>query len=169
MCKNTALTATEILELYVLRWVWVIEVCFKEAKQHLGLLKEKSNHNAAYIASIYLPAIWFCLLVMAKQTQEYESITQICPSLCCNRANISFAAKLWHIFRAIITWLGLWMKWNQYCALWLVGYWKPLKPTYNTVFCKPSTLIPRHYGLSSYKSVLYGYNCGSIELRNFSY
>ncbi|TAN52168.1 MAG: hypothetical protein EPN21_04725 [Methylococcaceae bacterium] len=31
-----------LLELYALRWA--IEVYFKEAKQHLGLLKEQSNH-----------------------------------------------------------------------------------------------------------------------------
>jgi len=31
---------------------WAIEVYFKEAKQHLGFLKEQSNHYAAYLASI---------------------------------------------------------------------------------------------------------------------
>jgi SRSO17 transposase len=44
-----------ILELYALRWA--IEVYFKEAKQHLGFLKEQSNHYAAYVASIHLAAI----------------------------------------------------------------------------------------------------------------
>jgi SRSO17 transposase len=101
LCTDTALTATEILELYAMRWA--IEVYFKEAKQHLGLLKEQSNHYAAYIASIHLTAIRFCLLVMAKQTQGCENITQIRQSLCSNSANISFAAKLWQVFRAIIT------------------------------------------------------------------
>ena len=101
LCTDTALTATEILELYAMRWA--IEVYFKEAKQHLGLLKEQSNHYAAYIASIHLTAIRFCLLVMGKQTQGCENITQIRQSLCSNSANISFAAKLWQVFRAIIT------------------------------------------------------------------
>ena len=101
LCTDTGLTATEILELYAMRWA--IEVYFKEAKQHLGLLKEQSNHYAAYIASIHLTAIRFCLLVIAKQTQGGENITQIRQSLCSNSANISFAAKLWHVFRAIIT------------------------------------------------------------------
>ena len=27
---------------------WAIEVYFKEVKQHLGFLKEQSNHYAAY-------------------------------------------------------------------------------------------------------------------------
>jgi SRSO17 transposase len=101
LCTDTALTATEILELYSMRWA--IEVYFKEAKQHLGLLKEQSNHYAAYIASIHLTAIRFCLLVMAKQSQGCENITQIRQSLCRNSANISYAAKLWQVFRAIIT------------------------------------------------------------------
>jgi hypothetical protein len=53
---------------------WAIEVYFKEAKQHLGFLKEQSNHYAAYIASIHLTAIRFCLLVIAKQTQGADSV-----------------------------------------------------------------------------------------------
>ncbi len=95
------LSATEILEIYAMRWA--IEVYFKEAKQHLGLLKEQSNHYATYIASIHLTAIRFCLLVMAKQMQGCENITEIRQSLCTNTANISFSAKLWQVFRAIIT------------------------------------------------------------------
>ena len=101
LCADRGLSATDILELYAMRWA--IEVYFKEAKQHLGLLKEQSNHYAAYIASIHLTAIRFCLLVMAKQRQGYANITEIRQSLCSNTANISFAAKLWQVFRAIIT------------------------------------------------------------------
>ncbi len=37
LCTDTALSATDILQLYAMRWA--IEVYFKEAKQHLGLLK----------------------------------------------------------------------------------------------------------------------------------
>ena len=101
LCTDRGLSATGILELYAMRWA--IEVYFKEAKQHLGLLKEQSNHYAAYIASIHLAAIRFCLLVIAKQTQGCENITQIRQSLCNNTSDISFAAKLWQVFRAIIT------------------------------------------------------------------
>ena len=74
LTTDTALSPAEILELYSLRWA--IEVYFKEAKQHLGFLKEQSNHYAAYIASIHLTAIRFCLLVIAKQTQGLGSIAQ---------------------------------------------------------------------------------------------
>ncbi len=101
LCTDLSMSATDILQLYALRWA--IEVYFKEAKQHLGLLKEQSNHYAAYIASIHLSAIRFCLLVMAKQTQEAGSVVQIRHELCGNSQNISFSRQLWPVFRAIIT------------------------------------------------------------------
>lgn len=101
LTTDTAASETEILELYSMRWA--IEVYFKEAKQHLGFLKEQSNHYAAYIASIHLTAIRFCLLVIAKQTQGAESIARVRQTMCSNCADISFAGKLWQIFRAVIT------------------------------------------------------------------
>ena len=101
LCTDTAITATDILERYAMRWA--IEVYFKEAKQHLGFLKEQSNHYAAYIASIHLAAIRFCLLVIAKQTQGASGIAAMRQGLCDNSTDISFAAKLWQVFRAVIT------------------------------------------------------------------
>jgi SRSO17 transposase len=100
LTTDTALSPAEILGLYALRWA--IEVYFKEAKQHLGFLKEQSNHYAAYIASIHLTAIRFCLLVIAKQTQGFGSIAQARQTLCSNSTDISFADKLWQVFRAVI-------------------------------------------------------------------
>lgn len=101
LCSDIALTAANIVELYAMRWA--IEVYFKEAKQHLGFLKEQSNHYAAYIASIHLAAIRFCLLVIAKQMQSASGIAPMRQELCSNSTDISFAAKLWQVFRAIIT------------------------------------------------------------------
>jgi SRSO17 transposase len=101
LTTDTALSGTEILELYSMRWA--IEVYFKEAKQHLGFLKEQSNHYAAYIASIHLTAIRFCLLVVAKQTQGADSISGVRQAMCSNSADISFACKLWQVFHAVIT------------------------------------------------------------------
>ena len=98
---DTNLSSAEMLELYALRWA--IEVYFKEAKQHLGFLKEQSNHYAAYIASIHLTAITFCLLVIAKQTQGAASIALMRQTLCNNSTDISKACKLWQVFRAVIT------------------------------------------------------------------
>jgi SRSO17 transposase len=101
LTTDTTLLPTEMLELYALRWA--IEVYFKEAKQHLGLLKEQSNHYAAYIASIHLTAIRFCLLAIAKQTQGFGNIAQARQALCSNSTDISFAGKLWQVFRAVMT------------------------------------------------------------------
>jgi SRSO17 transposase len=100
LTTDTALTPDRILKIYSLRWA--IEVYFKEAKQHLGFLKEQSNHYAAYIASIHLTAIRFCLLVIAKQTQGAANLAQVRQALCNNSADISFAGKLWQLFRAVI-------------------------------------------------------------------
>ena len=101
LTTDRALSPDAILETYSLRWS--VEVYFKEAKQHLGLLKEQSNHYAAYVASIHLTAIRFCLLVMAKQMQGAANISTVRQSLCSNSADISFAGKLWQAFRAVIT------------------------------------------------------------------
>ncbi len=101
LTTDTALSPDAILETYSLRRS--VEVCFKEAKQHLGLLKEQSNHYAAYVASIHLTAIRFCLLVIAKQMQGAVNISTVRQSLCSNSADISFAGKLWQVFRAVIT------------------------------------------------------------------
>jgi SRSO17 transposase len=89
-----------ILELYARRWA--IEVYFKEAKQHLGFLKEQSNHYAAYVASIHLTAIRFCLLVIAKTTLQASGVADSRQQLSANTLQISFAAPLWSVFRAVI-------------------------------------------------------------------
>ncbi|WP_419586702.1 hypothetical protein, partial [Thiolapillus sp.] len=62
-----------------------------------------SNHYAAYVASIHLAAIRFCLLVIGKQMQGASTIAQMRQELCSNSTDISFAAKLWQVFRAVIS------------------------------------------------------------------
>jgi SRSO17 transposase len=101
LCTDTALTATQILELYAMRWA--IEVYFKEAKQQLGFLKEQSNRYAAYVASIHLTAMRFCLLVIAKQVHGAASVAGMRQQLRANSADIHYAAKLWHVFRAVLS------------------------------------------------------------------
>jgi len=71
-----------------------VEVYCKEAKQHLGFLKQQSNHYAAYIASIHLTAIRFCLLVIAKITQQVSGIADIRHTISANAHQISFSAPL---------------------------------------------------------------------------
>jgi len=125
ICTDTSLDAAQILEIYALRWA--IEVYFKEAKQHLGFLKEQSRHYAAYVASIHLTAIRFCLLVIAKQDSELSisgmrstissnltdisfagrhselSISGMRSTISSNLTDISFAGRLWQVFKLIIS------------------------------------------------------------------
>ncbi len=96
LTTEMALSPDAILETYSLRWS--VEVYFKEAKQHLGLLKEQSNHYAAYVASIHLTAIRFCLLVMAKQMQGAANISTVRQSLCSNSADITLPANCGKFF-----------------------------------------------------------------------
>jgi hypothetical protein len=100
LTTDPSLEPQRILELYALRWA--VEVYFKEAKQHLGFLKEQSNHYAAYVASIHLTAIRFCLLVIAKITHQARGIADIRHKISANAHQISFGAQLWQVFRAII-------------------------------------------------------------------
>jgi SRSO17 transposase len=100
LSTDPSLAPQRILELYALRWA--VEVYFKEAKQHLGFLKEQSNHYAAYVASIHLTAIRFCLLVIAKITHQASGIADIRKKISANAHQISFGVQLWQVFRAII-------------------------------------------------------------------
>jgi hypothetical protein len=52
----TVLASSKVLEIYALRWA--VEVYFKEAKQHLGFLKEQSIHYADWSDSVGHPE--FC-------------------------------------------------------------------------------------------------------------
>ena len=77
---------------------WAIEVYFKEAKQYLGFFKEQSNHYAAYIASIHLTAIRFCILVISKSRHQANGIADVRQQLTANATSIDYAARLWQVF-----------------------------------------------------------------------
>ena len=100
LSTDISLEASKILEIYALRWA--VEVYFKEAKQNLGFLKEQSNHYAAYIASIHLAAIRFCLLIIAKQDSG-TGLPEVRRLLSNNLTDINFAARLWQVFKAVIS------------------------------------------------------------------
>lgn len=100
LTTDTGLAPQRILELYAMRWA--IEVYFKEAKQHLGFLKEQSNHYAGYIASIHLTAMRFCMLVIAKSRQQPNGVADMRNQLTANIMAIDYATRLWHVFRAVI-------------------------------------------------------------------
>jgi hypothetical protein len=54
-----------------------VEVYFKEAKQKLGFLKEQSRHYSAYIASIYLTGLMFCLLFFTKKEEGSARLNEV--------------------------------------------------------------------------------------------
>jgi hypothetical protein len=90
----------KILEVYALRWG--IEVYFKEAKQKLGFLKEQSRHYSAYIASIHLTGLRFCLLLFAKQEQGAARLSDVRNDFEESLSCLNFASKLWGLFKALI-------------------------------------------------------------------
>ncbi|KAA0448388.1 MAG: transposase [Candidatus Thioglobus sp.] len=101
LSTNTLLADEKILEIYALRWG--IEVYFKEAKQHLGFLSEQSRHYGAYIASIHLTGLRFCLLLHAKQSNDNEKVSVTRNLLSESLNNLDFACKLWGLFKALIS------------------------------------------------------------------
>ena len=101
LTTDVGLSPQRILELYAMRWA--IEVYFKEAKQHLGFLKEQARHYASYIASIHLTAIRFCLLSIAKDQHNAADIASIRQRITTNATNIDYASRLWQFFRALIS------------------------------------------------------------------
>lgn len=101
LTTDVSLSPQRILELYAMRWA--IEVYFKEAKQHLGFLKEQARHYASYIASIHLTAIRFCMLSIAKHQHNAGDIAGMRQRITANVSNIDYAARLWQFFRALIS------------------------------------------------------------------
>lgn len=100
LTTDISLAPQRLLELYALRWA--IEVYFKEAKQYLGFLQEQSNHYAAYLASIHLTAMRFCMLVLAKSSGQASGISDARNQLIANATSIDYATRLWQVFHAVI-------------------------------------------------------------------
>ena len=101
LTTDTEMLPERILELYAMRWA--IEVYFKEAKQHLGFLKEQSTHYAAYVASVHLTAMRFCLLVIAQAQHPVDKICDMRQLLSANLTLITSAVQMWQVFRLVIS------------------------------------------------------------------
>ena len=89
------------LEVYALRWG--IEVYFKEAKQHLGFLVEQTRTFTSHTASIHLCAIRYLMLVHAKLSDDGARIGELRADIQDQLNLLSFAGRLWQVFRAIIS------------------------------------------------------------------
>ena len=92
---------SKVLEVYALRWG--VEVYFKEAKQHLGFLVEQTKTFTSHIASIHLCAIRYLMLVHTKLERESVRIGEIRAEMEDRLNALSFAGRLWQLFRAVIS------------------------------------------------------------------
>ena len=101
LCTDTELSALSILQNYALRWS--IEVYFKEAKQHLGFLKEQTLSFVSHTASIHLCAIRYLLLVDGKLSCNGASVGQIRCQIQKQLDSLNFATSLWQVFRALVS------------------------------------------------------------------
>jgi hypothetical protein len=101
LTTDMQLSMSKILEIYALRWG--IEVYFKEAKQHLGFLQEQTVTFASHTASIHLCAIRYLMLVHNKLGDTDSRVGEIRSQIQDQLDSLSFAGKLWQIFRAIIS------------------------------------------------------------------
>ncbi|MCU7888286.1 MAG: hypothetical protein KZQ66_03335 [Candidatus Thiodiazotropha sp. (ex Lucinoma aequizonata)] len=90
-----------MLEIYALRWG--IEVYFKEAKQHLCFLQEQTTTFGSHTASVHLCAIRYLMLVHNKLEDSDFRVGNIRSRIQKQLDSLSFAGKLWQIFRAIIS------------------------------------------------------------------
>lgn len=94
------LSMSKMLEIYALRWG--IEVYFKEAKQHLGFLAEQTVSFASHTASIHLCAIRYLILVHHKLANQELRAADVRSNIQEHMDVLSYAGRLWHLFRAII-------------------------------------------------------------------
>jgi hypothetical protein len=101
LSTDSQLSDEKILEIYALRWG--VEVYFKEAKQKLGFLKEQSRHYSAYIASIHLTGLRFCLLLFAKHELGAQRLSDVRNEMEESMCSLNFASKLWGLFKALIS------------------------------------------------------------------
>ena len=101
LCGDPHLEASKILQVYALRWG--IEVYFKEVKQHLGLLSEQTSTFASYTASIHLCAVRYLMLVHAMLEGEGARVGEVRERLNDQMNALSFAGRLWQVFRAVIS------------------------------------------------------------------
>ena len=100
LCTDVTLSDAKILEVYALRWS--IEVYFKEIKQNLGFLKEQSGRYQLAYASVHLAALRYLLLFEAMLRSGQLTYGQIRDRESGRWQTRTYAALLWHLFRALI-------------------------------------------------------------------
>ena len=101
LTTDPSMSLSKVLEIYALRWA--IEVYFKEAKQHLGFLKEQTWTFASHTASIHLSAIRYLTLLHAKRGDDERRVCDIRAQIKDQLTTLDFAQRLWQLFRALVS------------------------------------------------------------------
>ncbi|MCU7858414.1 MAG: transposase, partial [Candidatus Thiodiazotropha sp. (ex Lucinoma kastoroae)] len=73
------------------------------AKQHLGFLQEQTATFASHTASVHLSAIRYLMLVHHKLEDPDSRVGDIRSQIQEQLDSLSFAGRLWQIFRTIIS------------------------------------------------------------------
>lgn len=100
LCTQPHYDAEKIMRIYALRWG--VEVYFKEVKQTMGWLKEQTGRYTVHYASIHLAAIRYMLLYNLFLAQGRLRFGQVRDKLTGMIEQLSFAAVLWELFKALI-------------------------------------------------------------------
>jgi hypothetical protein len=100
LCSDTKYSIERILHVYALRWG--IEVYFKEAKQHLGLLKEQSTRYAVHYASVHLTAIRYTMFLAVLEKEGGLTFATVRGRAADTLRKLTFAVGLWELFKTLI-------------------------------------------------------------------
>ncbi len=101
LCSDPSRQPASILRTYALRWG--IEVYFKEAKQHLGLLREQTGCYVVHYASVHLTAMRFTLLFCALQDSGGgPTWGQMRERISGDLLRLSFAQMTWELLKAVL-------------------------------------------------------------------
>ena len=100
LSTDASIGTSTMLQAYALRWG--IEVYFKEAKQHLGFLKEQTITFVSHTASIHLCAIRYLMLMNGKLKGQDATMGELRENIQEQLNSMCFSARLWQIFRAIV-------------------------------------------------------------------
>ena len=84
-----------------------VGVCFREAKQHLGLLQEQTRSMASHSASDHLCAICCLALAYEQVERRRRNVAAVLSDICRHLAMPGFAERLWQLFAALF--MARWM------------------------------------------------------------
>lgn len=100
LCTDTSYTNEKIIQVYARRWG--VEVYFKEVKQNMGLLSEKSPDYAVHYASIHLTAIRYMLLFNLMLENGGMNFAKYRKKSAETLETICFASILWEVFKKLV-------------------------------------------------------------------